>query len=326
MPRILYLLFTDGTSAQGGHKMIIRHVETLRELGFNAYLYLGRGSVMPPWLEHRAPVEHATPVLDDDIVVMPDDAQTTMGQAGRRGLRAVVLSQNPYYLGATAFEALASYPKETFPTLLAVSPRLAALLQRLFPQARVRLTPAFADERLFRPGAEKAAAIAYAPKKRTIEAAATQSFFRHLHPRHAHLEWTELKGLTEKQTAAAFARSALCLSLSRLESLGITTLEAMACGCICAGFRGIGGEQYATEENGFWVQDDDCEAAADALAQAADLVAAGGAALARMQEAGFETARRWSHAAFRETLEAAWMEIAPDLRLKAGPLDEGRAA
>ena len=64
-----------------------------------------------------------------------------------------------------------------------------------------------------------------------------------------------------------------------MESVGLTTLEAMASGCVCAGFTGIGGRQYATPDNGFWVDDDDCMAAADALAQAISLVREGGAPL-----------------------------------------------
>ena len=326
MARILYLLFTDGSSAQGGHKMVVRHVETLRELGFDAHVYLGQGSVMPPWFETAAPVLNAPPVKPGDIVVIPDDAKTAMAQALRLEARSVIFSQNPWYFGALAFDAARRFPAEALPPFLAVAPRHAALLKRLFPQARVLLTPSFADERIFRPGAEKTAAVAYAPKKRNIEAGATKAFFRHLHPRHAGLEWLEVKGLTERQAAGVFARSSLCLSLSRMESLGMTTLEAMACGCVCAGFTGIGGEEYATPENGFWVRDDDSEAAADALARAADLVAAGGAPLERMRQAGFATARAWSHAAFREALEAAWMQLAPDARLQQGPLDAGVAA
>jgi hypothetical protein len=66
-----------------------------------------------------------------------------------------------------------------------------------------------------------------------------------------------------------------------------------AAGRICAGFTGVGGREFARPENGFWVPEDDCIAAADALADAADLVRAGGPALNRRREAGYETARQW---------------------------------
>jgi glycosyltransferase involved in cell wall biosynthesis len=106
-----------------------------------------------------------------------------------------------------------------------------------------------------------------------------------------------------------------------MEAVGMTPLEAMASGCMVAGFTGIGGRDFATPENGFWVDEDDVEACADAMAQAADVVATGGVAAARRLDAGHETAARWSYANFRVALEEVWMRLAPEARVKNGPLD-----
>lgn len=321
MPQINYLLFSTGGGMQGGHKMIVRHVETLRDLGFDAVVYVGHGSKVPDWFEHRAPLVEARPVEGGEIMVAPDDGRRSIRQCADLGLKTVIFSQNPYYFGATAFAEVAQFAPDRLPPFLAVAPGLAATIRRLFPGAQVEVTPAFADERVFRPGLEKRQAVAFAPKKRAIEAKAVRSFFEKLHPTHAGRDWTEVQGLSERQAAQAFADADLCLSLSRMESLGMTTLEAMASGCVCAGFTGIGGDEYATPENGFWARDDDCMAAADALGAAADLVATGGAPLKRMQDAGYEAAAKWSYAAFRDALEAAWMTLAPEARLRNGPLD-----
>jgi hypothetical protein len=311
MPRIVYLAFSNG-GLQGGHKMIFRHVETLRELGFEATCYIGAQNKVPDWFDHTAPVEVATPLRPDDIVVLPDDASPSLRQAASAGLRSVIFAQNPYNFAAKSFEAVDLF--QTPPPFIAVAPRLAATVRRAYPGAAVEIVPCFADERLFRPGPSPQAAVAFAPRKRPLEAAATRNLFRKLHPSHAGLPWVELDGATEVQVAQAMAGSTLFLSLSRLESVGMTPLEAMASGCVCAGFAGVGGLEYATPDNGFWVPDDDCEAAADALARAADLVSAGGAPLRRHREAALETARQWSYATFRVALEAAWMRLAPDAR------------
>ncbi len=82
-----------------------------------------------------------------------------------------------------------------------------------------------------------------------------------------------------------------------------------------AGFTGVGGREYSTELNGFWAPDDDCEAAADALAKAADLVKGGGPRLQRHLDASRLTAERWSYAAFRPMLEDVWMRLAPEARI-----------
>lgn len=311
MPRIVYFAFSDG-GLQGGHKMIFRHVETLRELGFEATCYIGAQNKVPGWFAHTAPVEVATPLRPDDILVIPDDAPKSLRQAASLGCRSVIFSQNPYNFAARSFEAVDQF--QTLPPFIAVGQRLAATIRRAYPGASVELVPCFADERLFRPGDAPRPAVAFAPRKRPLEAAATRSLFRKLHPAHADLSWVELDGVTEAQVAQAMAASSLFLSLSRLESVGMTTLEAMASGCVCAGFTGVGGLEYATADNGFWVADDDCEAAADALARAADLVLAGGPPLRRCLEAARETARQWSYAAFREMLEEVWMRLAPEAR------------
>jgi glycosyltransferase involved in cell wall biosynthesis len=320
MPRIVYVLLSDGGIA-GGHKMILRHVETLRDLGFDAVCYIGAQSKAPSWLDYKVPLEFGTPVKADDILVIPEDAHDALRTAFEAKLRTLAFSQGCYSFAASTYEILDHLPPSQFPPIIAVAPRQANLIRRAYPQAKVEVVPCFADERIFRPAAQKKAAVALVPRKRPLEASAIRGFFRKFHPAHAELGWASLAAASESAVAATFAASTLFLSLSRLESVGLTPLEAMASGCVCAGFTGVGGWEYATPDNGFWAPEDDCEAAADALARAADLVRAGGAPLHRMIEAGRETAEQWSYARFREALEAAWMRLAPEARLRNGPLN-----
>ena len=83
MPRIVYYGFPTGR-IQGGMKMILRHVETLRDLGFDAVFATSPEAVMPEWLDHRAPVHRAFPVQRGDVLVIPEDAANALGQAMRR--------------------------------------------------------------------------------------------------------------------------------------------------------------------------------------------------------------------------------------------------
>lgn len=319
MARIAYYAFPTGR-VQGGMKMIIRHVETLRELGFDAVLATGSQSVMPTWLEHRVPVQRLMKIQPDDVLVLPEDAAQAIGQAAGRPQKSVIFCQNQFIL-ALSLAALDRYAETRPLTFIAVGAGLAGVIGRAYPQAQVEVVPCFADERRFAPAGERGAGIAYVSKKRAFEPQVIQGFFRKFHPRHADRPWTEIKDMAEAEVAQVMGRSALYLSLSRFESVGMATLEAMASGCVCAGFTGIGGQEYATAENGFWVPEDDCEAAADALGRAADLVQAGGPELKRHLDAGYETARAWSYARFRAALEETWMRLAPEARLRDGPLD-----
>ncbi|HEX2559108.1 glycosyltransferase [Phenylobacterium sp.] len=287
--------------ATGGQKMICRHVETLRDLGFDAIVR--RNVEVEDNFPHHAPVEINTPFHPDDVVVLPTDARNIVPQAAALKNRVIMFCQGHLEFAATA--SLDAVRESRIREFIAISPAAAKSVQRALPDATVSVVPAFADERVFRP-LEKLHQIAHAPWKRPVETAAIWALFRNYHPRHAQTAWARIEKATEEQVAQAMGRSSLFLSLSKMEGLGLTPLEAMASGCVVAGFKGIGGRDFATPENGFWVPDEDCEAAADALAEACDVFLTGGAALKARLEAGYETARHWSYARFCEALEAFW--------------------
>jgi len=320
MSRIVYLGFPNGAIA-GGQKMILRHVETLRDLGFEAVFWRGEGNVMPAWLQHRAPVEVGAPFRPDDILVLPSDAPNALSRMAASPHRKLIFCQNQFSLAATGARAIDAYLPERLPVFISPGRVCADSIRRLYPQATVEVIPCFADERVFRPAGGRTDAVAFAPRKRPLEAEAIGVFFRKRRPEHAHLPWRPIRELSEAEVAAVMAGSTLFLSLSRFEAVGMTPLEAMACGCVCAGFLGVGGWDFATAENGFWAPDDDLEAAAEALGRAADLVATGGAPLAARLEAGRATAADWSYARFRRALEEVWMRRAPEARVSGGPLD-----
>lgn len=306
--RIVYLHLANNAVA-GGQKVALRHVEALAELGFDAVCYADRGVQLPRWFEHRAPVEYGERVGEDDVVVVPEDGVPALHYALSSPAKVVVLCQNPYE--SVGLELMAQN-QARITAALAVGPRHAALVRRLLPKVPVETIRCFADERIFRPRAKETIG-AYVPRKRPVEAKAIRRLARVLHPEQE-IGWIRIEGATEAQVAEAFGRAGVYLSLSRLESVGMTTLEAMAAGCLCAGFTGVGGAEFVTPENGFWVPEDDCVAAADALAEAVGLMRAGGPRLEQMVEAGRETARAWSYARFRAELEEVWTRLAPQAR------------
>lgn len=317
MARILYVLWSGG-GITGGQKVIIRHVEALRDMGFDAYCYLTAQA--PGQIEHAAPMIRGA-IHDDDVVVVPDDTADVLRQCAQNPWRSVIIAQNPYIMSAIGLDGLDLLAASRPLTFMAVSEGLGRTLSRIYPSATIEIVRCFADERRFRGPSVKRRAIAFTPKKRPLEADAIKGLFKRLHRPYENFAWTRIEKATEQETASAFAESAVFLSLSRLESVGMTTLEAMASGCLCAGFLGVGGQEYATPDNGFWVANEDCEAAVDALAEACRVALAGGPERHRRLEAGYETARQWSYASFRRQLEEMWMRIAPDARLQSTPLD-----
>jgi len=308
MARLIYALNSSG-GIRGGHKMAIRHVEALRSLGFDAYVYIFNEASRPTWIRHEAPIMLGGPIQPGDVVVVSEDNGSLLRQMAGRQERTVVFYQGPHSGAEKA--AIDALPNQT---IMTVGRRHQTDIRRLFPKAAVELVPCFADERVFRPAREKVAAVAYSPTKRPMSARAIGEFLKRIHPRHSGLVWSEMAGLPEHDVAAILGRSSLFLALGVLESVGLMPLEAMASGCLCAGFAAVGGRDYATVENGFWAPDDDQIAAADALAEAADLALSGGPRLKAMIDAGYETAAQWSYAVFLAALEETWSGLAPEAR------------
>jgi hypothetical protein len=262
----------------------------------------------PDWFEHAAPIERATGRPDPgDILVFPEDAAELMAGSAGFPNRKVVFCQNPYAAAAQGVGRLSAETRARYRSFMACSPGVALWISRYLDHDVLGTVPAFADERLFVPAA-KDPVIAAIPRKRPEELRAIQHMFARLYAGPTDWRWDLIEGRTEAQTAAALSRASVFLSLARLEGMSMTILEAMACGCLVAGFTGIGPREYTTAMNGLWVGEDDCEAAAEALVRACALAEQDEAAAHLIRHAARTTAAQWSHAQCVEALAMFWRE------------------
>lgn len=305
MRRIVYFLHGSAQRPTGGHKVSIRHVESLVELGFDAIVALPSGAGKPDWFSTKAPMLDKVELRSDDVVVLPEDAIDLLRHFASSNFKTVVFNQNHFYAGAGGLSRLTPDELARFETHMTCSRSVAAWTARYVPHKTISVVPAFADERRFKPG-EKQAVIAFTPRKRLVESAAIRFMFERLYRGRVRWQWQAVQGVAEAEVATAFGRAAIFLSLSRLEGLGMTTLEAMAAGCVVSGFAGIGGREYASSQNGFWVEEDDCEAAAHALARATELVEGNSVGWDLMRQAARQTANSYSYQNFLMALEAFW--------------------
>ena len=304
MPRIIYYLI--GTQApRGGHKVSLRHVEALNELGFDAVARLAADRPIPSWIEHRASVDTGGVLRDDDILVLPEDATALLKRYANAPQRKVVFCQNHFGAAAQGLGLLTRDEAAVYRDYMACSRTVALWLSRFMDHDVVEVVPAFADERRFRP-TDKDLVIACTPGKRPFEFAAIRTMVSRLYRGPNRWRWDAHQAASEAEVARSFGSASLFLSLSRLEGLGMTTLEAMASGCIPIGFAGVGGQEYAMPVNGLWVAEDDLEDCAAVLVRAMALVDGQSAAIEQMRAAAEKTAARYSYAAFVEALRDFW--------------------
>jgi hypothetical protein len=307
MSRIVYIAPRPGSNT-GGNKILFRHVEALLSLGYHAVVRSPAPFAPPTWFHHTAAMEDTSrPIEDSDILVIAEDAEVVLSRCALLPNPKVIFCQNPHAMAGNGFASLPDDLRANYRTFIACNTGVAGFIARYFDYGTISVVPAFADERTFMP-APKVPVIVCAPRKRPAEYRAIRYMFERLYSGPTPWVWEVLETATEVETAAAMGRASLFLSLARLEALSLTILEAMASHCLIAGFTGIGPREYTSPVNGFWVDEDDCEAAAVALVQAATLADRGGGAAALMRHSAGATAARWTHAGFVGTLNSFWRD------------------
>jgi hypothetical protein len=192
--------------------------------------------------------------------------------------------------------------------IVCVDPYTASYCQSRFPTLPAAIIPVCIDHQQFHFQGQKKLQIAYAPRKRPLEAAFIKDLFRARNPGFRSIRWVEFHGASEAQVAETLRETAVYLSLCRLESCPLTIMEAFACGCMTAGFTGIGGRQYTTTRNGFWADEDDCIDCAEQLTQAVRLVTDGGARCDDMLQAANATAKFYNRDRMARSVVEFWTD------------------
>ncbi|HEY7308441.1 MAG TPA: hypothetical protein VH643_03665 [Gemmataceae bacterium] len=307
MRRIVYLSW-PAHEITGGIKMTFRHVEALRAAGFDACI--ATPDAQPPgWFATTALVVSLdTLVPDADVLVFPENHAGFLRRFADWSNPKVVFCQNQFMV-FRGLEGQGDYADFGVRDVLCPAQQVAAFCRRRCPRLTVRLVPYPIDNRLFQPCQPKRLQIAFAPRKRPLEAAFLRDLFRADNPALASVPWVPLANLSEQKVARVLGESALYLSLGRFEALGLSLLEALACGCVAAGFTGWGGRDYATSRNGLRAAEDDCLDAAQQLTAAARLVVEGGDRLHHLVADAVATAADYSFERFLAHLTDCWEKI-----------------
>lgn len=301
----IYFTFTL-PPVSGGHFVALEQIAALNKMGFNARVYY----VGAPDGFDKFPVpavRAGAPLSADDIIVVGEDNKGLLRDLKNLACIKVLLNQNPYYtfVGFDSAAELASYP---FAAVIVPSDFCAAQMKAMgVTRAIHRVRPAVPD--YFAPG-EKKLQIAFAPRKRQIEALYLKSYFAARAPEYAQVPWVPLMNISRQDCARAMSQSAIFAALPHLESLGLTSLEAMAAGCHVVGYTGHGGAEYAMSGNGDWITEGDHDGFVEKLRDGCRLFETGQSN--SKVEAGRATAAAFSHAGFESELRAAWSAILGD--------------
>lgn len=301
--RILYLSKHFGFPL-GGVRIAYRHVEFLARNGFDARILLADGTEDPQF-DGVVATERLTPafvIRPTDLFVVPEPWAFHIRHLRGFNVRKYVFCQNHFYLfhGLNQFD---SYAAAGVDTVFCCSEVISDFLTGVMGLDRAPVIHNAIDHSVFKPG-PKRRQVALMPRKMKVEGRFLRGLFQHRHPDLADVPWIEISGKPEAEVANLLAESAVFLSLSRLEGFGLPPVEAMACGCIVAGFTGDGGKSFATPDNGLWCEPDDWDGCVDRVAQALrEFDTDSGRAMAA---SGIETAGHFNFARMEQELVAFW--------------------
>lgn len=292
MPRIAYLSY-PAAEISGGIKVIFQHARLLIEAGFEAFVATEDGEP-PQWFAHQVPVHTLDAVRPDDVLVFPENHELLLARYAESPQAKWVFCQNPYYAWR-GIAGRASYADWGVSAVLCVSHTVMQHCLRRMPGMRLAYTPFFIDHTLFKCPQTKSWQIACVPRKRPNEVMTVRDMFRAAYPQYAHVPWVLIQNASEAAVAQAMAEAAVFLSAARLEAHGMTTLEAMASGCLLAGFTGVPGgfSDSATAANGLWAPEDDLLACVERLGLAVRMAQEQGLPYQSMVAAARETAWRY---------------------------------
>ena len=291
----------------GGTRHLYRMAEALTDSGHNVLMFEQEGK-RPSWFPSNIPVvgQGVLKPNPDQAFVLPEDQPQLLASIKDWPQKKVIYSQNHFY-GVMGIGDAESYADYGVTHILCSSKTIFDHAQVRHPKLKAYVIPCVIDRGLFKP-LQKQKRIAYMPRKRMIEVNYIRDMFRFLYPQYRDWEWVAVHDKAEADAARMIGEAGVFLSLSRLEGFGLTPLEAMSAGCVVAGFTGIGGWEYATDENGFWADEDDFPACIAGLAQAA-AVALDGEKLNLYRKACEETLAAYTKETFARAVKEAWAEI-----------------
>lgn len=231
-----------------------------------------------PWVPARS-----TKLAPEDILIVPEGWPNALSFAFSAGCRALIYCQNWAYL----FQGLEpGVHWHDLPVgFLAVSDPVAWHMAQVLGQRPSIIRPTINQKIFFPPDTKPSGPwrIGFMPRKNK---ALSEQIFRIFEERNPGLvvDWVPIHGLKPEGVADVLRSCHVFLVTGFPEGCPLPPLEAMACGCLCAGFNGFGGWDYMRQidhygfvppkyplrsvpwqGNGWWVADGDVLGAAQGL-------------------------------------------------------------
>ena len=248
-PSRIFYFCPDLKVKSGGVRRLYRHVDILARNGFPAaILHAEKDFVLAD--QPRVPLEYLQnprALRKDDIVVIPEGFPSLMRRLKDQPIRRFVIALSWSYIFSMLPDGM-DWRDFNIERILVVCPTIGEMITWSMGLP-THLIDFAINPNLYHYRAEhKKNKIAYIQNK----AKDIDPFRRLLSARNpdyvCKFEWVALKDLNEADYAARIRESSIFLNLSTAEGLLNSCFEAMAAGCIVAGFNSVGGQDMLVGE------------------------------------------------------------------------------
>ena len=258
MAGTVFVLTPDLNGTIGGVKIHYQMVDALNAGGRPAFVVHGKPGFRCTWFANQTPVVSAGSVdlRSGDVVVVPEEWVAHIPKMPA-DVTKVIFNQNVYttFLWGDPWPRVRDvYSREDIGRVVVVSGDNLEYIGYAFPAVPTAVVQYLIDPARFHAGRSKTRSIAYMPRKRRDEATEVLAL---LGVRGALDGWevVPIAGRSEAETAEILQRASVFLSFSLREGFGLPPAEALACGCVVAGFHGFGGRDISP--HALWVSDGD---------------------------------------------------------------------
>lgn len=308
----LLFVYRGRSTPSGGHKQIRFMVSLLNELGVESFLLLD-GSTEDDHL-YECSVPRAPFLLSDarhslrssDVIVFPEiRLEYYLGLTRAWACRKAVNNQNGFY--ALEQRPPGGYRQNGVEFALANTPFVGSLTNEVLgigseqifvvPHWVVR-GPFVGDDATRLP---RRLGICFMPRKLPDLVQSVRTVVSRVEP---DVPWEGIHGVPEHVVAQRLRSHSILFSTQDREGCPLPALEAMCCGCLVAGYGGLGPfpHPYANEENGLWAADRSVDQATSQVLRAIRLVRENGPQLLRYLNAGRNTVEAYTKDAVKRAL------------------------
>lgn len=234
----------------GGLAVLYQVAEQLHDLGFPVWI-TPRAEGAAGLENCRAPImpwhELEARLTSRDLWLAPEGWSNALAPGLRAKARCLVYVQNWAFLFSSLPEGVAWRDLDV--SFLAVSEPVAWFVKNALGQDAPVLRPAL-DLNLFRaepearPPVAQGLRIAWMPRKNRTSALQVQRIMAARAALPVPITWVEIQNKTPAEVAQILRSCHVFMATGFPEGLALPPLEAMACGCLVAGFAGLGAWDY----------------------------------------------------------------------------------